>query len=149
MAATERHVHTAGRTAAQVRNRRPELYRHERVGVIVGQASCRIANLVDKNIAQRQAASRFLKDLVDLDVFRELQAGKEQFLIHPQLIQLLSSDSNAVEPYVYVRVGSAARASQRVVHRNWRGAAAPLLALANLGQEPWHTACASSSTEQC
>ena len=35
------------------------------------QPYCRIATLVEKDIAQRQAASRYLKDLVELGVHRK------------------------------------------------------------------------------
>ena len=71
----------------------------ELVDVIFEQPDCRIANLVEKDIAQRQAASRYLKDLVELGVLREMQYGKEKLFIHPKLMQLLTRDSNAIELY--------------------------------------------------
>lgn len=67
--------------------------------VIFEQPYCRIGNLVDKGIAQRQAASRNLHDLADLGVLREMPFGNEELFIHPKLMQLLSRDSNQFQPY--------------------------------------------------
>jgi len=79
--------------------RLPKIYSRELVDVIFEQPYCRIANLVEKDIAQRQAASRYLKDLVELGVLREMPYGKEKLFIHPKLMQLLTRDSNAFVPY--------------------------------------------------
>jgi Fic family protein len=81
-------------TAAQVRERLPKVYSRELVDVIFEQPYCRIANLVDKRIAQRQAAARYLKSLVDIGVLHERQVGKEKLFIHPRLMQLLADDGN-------------------------------------------------------
>jgi hypothetical protein len=66
---------------------------------IFEQPHCRIGDLVDKGIAQRQAASRYLRDLVDLGVLRDMPLGKEKLFIHPKLMWLLSQDSNRFQPY--------------------------------------------------
>ncbi len=68
--------------------------------VICEQPYCRIGNLVDKGIARRQAASRYLLDLADLGVLRAMPFGKEKLFIHPMLMQLLSRDNNQFQPYV-------------------------------------------------
>jgi Fic family protein len=83
-------------TAAYVRDRLPKVYSRELVDVIFEQPYCRIANLVDKRIAQRQAAARYLKSLVDIGVLHERQVGKEKLFIHPRLMQLLADDNNRV-----------------------------------------------------
>lgn len=62
--------------------------------VIFEQPYCRIGNVVDKQIAQRQAASRYLKALVQIGVLQEMQVGKEKLFIHPKLMQMLVRDSN-------------------------------------------------------
>ena len=67
--------------------------------VIFKQAYCRIGNLVDKKIAPRQAASRYLHDLSALGVLRERPVGKEKLLVHPKLMQLLSRDDNQFQSY--------------------------------------------------
>lgn len=67
--------------------------------MIFEQPYCRISNLVEKNIAQRQAASRYLKELVEIGVLREMVVGKEKLFIHPKLMRLLADDDKLVEPY--------------------------------------------------
>jgi Fic family protein len=86
-------------TTEHVRARLPKIYTRELVDVIFEQPYCRIGNLVDKGIAQRQAASRYLHDLADLGVLREMPFGKEKLFIHPKLMQLLSRDNNQFQPY--------------------------------------------------
>ncbi len=90
----------AEHTTTHVRERLPKTYSRELVDVIFEQPYCRIGNVVDKGIAQRQAASRYLKELVALGVLREAQVGKEKLFIHPKLMQLLIRDSNDFKPYV-------------------------------------------------
>lgn len=53
------------------------IYSRNLVDVILEQHYCRIANLVGKDLAQRQAAPRHLKDLAAIGVLREMTAGKE------------------------------------------------------------------------
>ena len=86
-------------TAAFVREQLPKAYSRELVDVIFEQPYCRIANLVDKGIAQRQAAARYLKGLVEIGVLRERPEGREKLFIHPRLMQLLADDANRVGPY--------------------------------------------------
>lgn len=89
----------AEHTSAHVRERLPKIYTRELVDVIFEQPYCRIGNLVEKNIAQRQSASRYLKELTAIGILREVQAGKEKLFIHPKLMQLLADDRNAFTPY--------------------------------------------------
>ena len=89
----------AEHTTAHVHERLPKICSRELVDVIFEQPYSRIANLVEKDIAQRQAASRYLKDLAVLGVLKEIQVGKEKLFIHPKLMQLLTRDSNEFAPY--------------------------------------------------
>lgn len=89
----------AEHTTEYVRTRLPKIYTRELVDVIFEQPYCRIGNLVDKGIAQRQAASRYLHDLASVGVLREMQVGKEKLFIHPKLMQLISRDNNHFQPY--------------------------------------------------
>jgi Fic family protein len=86
-------------TAEYVRQTLPKIYSRELVDVIFVQPYCRIANLVEADIAGRQAASRYLKALVTTGVLREQAVGKEKLFVHPKLMTLLTRDSNAFEPY--------------------------------------------------
>ncbi len=89
----------AEHTKDHVRARLPKIYTRELVDVIFEQPYCRIGNLVDKGIAKRQAASRYLHDLADHGVLREVPLGKERLFIHPKLIRLLSTDDEPFQPY--------------------------------------------------
>ena len=89
----------AEHTTTHVRQRLPKIYSRDLVDVVFEQPYCRIANLVDKGVAQRQAASRYLKDLVTLGVLQEMQLGKEKLFVHPKLMLLISRDSNSFAHY--------------------------------------------------
>jgi hypothetical protein len=82
-----------------VRAQLPKIYSRELVDVIFEQPYCRIGNVVDKGIAKRQAASRYLQSLSELGVLRAMSFGKEKLFIHPKLMLLLSRDSNQFERY--------------------------------------------------
>ena len=90
----------AEHTTEHVRAHLPKIYTRELVDVIFEQPYCRIANVVDKGIAQRQAASRYLHELAAAGVLREMPVGKEKLFIHPRLMQLLSRDGNEFQPYM-------------------------------------------------
>ena len=77
----------------------PKIYSFELVQIIFEQPYCRIANLVDKDIAKRQTASVYLKQLVDIGVLQEQQVGKEKLFVHPKLMQLMTLDNNKFELY--------------------------------------------------
>lgn len=89
----------AEHTTQFVRAQLPKIYSRELVDVIFEQPYCRISNVVDKQTAQRQAASRYLKELVSIGVLQEVQIGKEKLFIHPKLMQLLTRDDNNFTPY--------------------------------------------------
>jgi len=86
-------------TTEYVRNRLPKIYSHELIQVIFEQPYCRIQNLVQRDIAKRQTASDYLKQLSDIGVLYEIQVGKEKLFVHPKLIQLLTQDNNDFKPY--------------------------------------------------
>ena len=60
---------------------------------------CRIQNLVKAKICERQAASRYLKRLVEIGVLEEKAVGREKLYLHPKLLTLLTRDTNTVENY--------------------------------------------------
>lgn len=82
-------------TVEEVRIKLPKIYSRELVDVIFEQPYCRIANLVDAQIAGRQAASRYLKALASIGVLREQSFGKEKLFVHPRLLNLLTRDSKS------------------------------------------------------
>ena len=61
---------------------------------------CRIQNLTDAGIAGRQAASRYLKQLIGIGILEEVPMGREKLFVHPKLLNLLRRDSNAFTKYL-------------------------------------------------
>jgi Fic family protein len=86
-------------TAEYVRRKSHKIYSMELVNLIFDLPYCRIQNLVEAEIAERQAASRYLKQLVKIGVLEEKAVGREKLFIHPKLLQLLTHDSNSFENY--------------------------------------------------
>ncbi len=82
-----------------IRQSLPKIYSHELVQVIFEQAYCRIANLVEKDMAKRQTAAVYLKQLAEIGVLNELSVGKEKLFVHPKLIQLMTHDNNEITHY--------------------------------------------------
>ncbi|MDZ7924339.1 MAG: Fic family protein [Marinagarivorans sp.] len=86
-------------TTNHIRDSLPKIYTHELVAVIFEQPYCRISDLVSRDIAKRQTASVYLKQLCDIGVLREFPAGKEKLFVHPKLIGLMTQDNNQFEQY--------------------------------------------------
>ena len=81
-------------TAEFVHGRLPKTYTWELVEVLFKQPYCRIGNLVDADIAKRQTASVYLKQLCDIGVLREVKSGRETIFVHPKYIELLTGEEN-------------------------------------------------------
>jgi Fic family protein len=86
-------------TAEYVRVKLPKVYSHELVSLIFELPYCRISSLTEADIAKRQTASQYLKQLVEIGVLNEVAGSKEKLFIHPKLMQLLTKDSNKFTPY--------------------------------------------------
>jgi Fic family protein len=86
-------------TTDYISQKLPKIYSHELVQVIFEQPYCRINDLVENEIAQRQTASVYLKKLCEIGVLAEKSAGKEKLFVHPKLITLMTTDSNKFEQY--------------------------------------------------
>jgi Fic family protein len=86
-------------TADYIRSKLPKIYSYELVTLIFEQPYCRISNLIDAKIAGRQAASRYLKQLVDVGVLEEKPVGRDKLFVHPKLLQLVTRDSNRFVSY--------------------------------------------------
>ena len=87
------------RTSDFIRASLPKIYSHELVQVIFEQPYCRIGNLVERDIAKRQTASSYLKQLCEIGVLKEIQSGKEKLFVHPKLIKLMTEDNHQFENY--------------------------------------------------
>lgn len=84
---------------AFVKTRASKIYTRELVDMLFVQPYCRIQNLVEADIAKRQTASVYLKQLADLGMLREIKVGREKLFIHPNFVRLLTSDDHPVQPY--------------------------------------------------
>ena len=82
-----------------VRTQRPKLYSRELIEVIFNQPYCRIQNVIDAEIAQRQTAAKHLKGLAAIGVLREHRVGKEKVFVHPAFLRLLTSDTHDLPDY--------------------------------------------------
>lgn len=86
-------------TSTHVSAALPKLYSREFIDVVFEQPYCRIANLVDRKVAGRQAASRYLKALAAIGVLEERTVGREKLFVHGRLMTLLTGDGNAFPAY--------------------------------------------------
>ena len=77
-----------------MRNRAPKTYRPALIDLLFEHPYCRIADLVDARIAERQTASRYLHALVEIGVLRDQRVGREKLFFHPRLLQLLTEEPN-------------------------------------------------------
>lgn len=87
-------------TTSYLQKKLPKIYSYELVQLIFEQPYCRISNIVDRDIAQRQTASLYLKQLCAIGVLEETTAGREKLFVHPKLLKLMTSDSNQLTRYV-------------------------------------------------
>ena len=81
-------------TAEYVRIKLPKIYTLELINLIFDLPYCRIHDLVESKVVGRQAASRHLKQLVNIGVLEEKTVGREKLFIHPKLMQLLTRERN-------------------------------------------------------
>lgn len=86
-------------TANYVRDQDPTIYSYELVELIFELPYCRIQNVVERGIAKRQTASRYLATLARLGVLEEQSVGREKLFLHPKYLGLLGGEGNEVVGY--------------------------------------------------
>ncbi|MEY8210838.1 MAG: Fic family protein [Gammaproteobacteria bacterium] len=86
-------------TRNYVQEKLPKIYTRELIEVLFEQPYCRIGSLVAKNVAKRQTASVYLKQLCEIGVLVEQEVGREKVFIHPKLMKILTQDSNKFQQY--------------------------------------------------
>jgi Fic family protein len=79
-------------TAEYVRAHAYGAYSRDLVELIFVQPYCRIKNVVESGIAQRQTAAVYLKQLRDVGVLHEVKVGREKLFINPRLMRLLTEE---------------------------------------------------------
>lgn len=88
-------------TSEYAKIRVPAVYSRELIEVIFAQPYTRIAHLIERGIAQRVSASRYLKQLVDIGILKEEKRGVQKLFVNQKYMKLLSSDEHAFEPYMF------------------------------------------------
>ncbi len=78
-------------TVEYVRTEASEIYSRELVDLLFVQPYCKISFLVDKGIASRNTASKYLNKLVEMDILQFEKAGNESLYLNKKLYDLLSS----------------------------------------------------------
>ena len=86
-------------TTDYIKAQLPKIYSYELVQLIFEQPYCRINNLVERDIAKRQTASTYLKQLAGIGVLQEMNSGKEKLFVHPRLMTLMTKDSNSINAF--------------------------------------------------
>ena len=86
-------------TTDYIKAQLPKIYSYELVQLIFEQPYCRISNLVERDIAKRQTASAYLKQLTDVGILQEINSGKEKLFMHPRLMTLMTKDSNSINAF--------------------------------------------------
>lgn len=87
-------------TSEHIKRNAPAIHSHELVQTIFAQPYTRIAHLIDRGIAKRVSASRYLKQLADIAVLEEHKVGRDKLFIHRKYMRLLSSDEHDFDPYI-------------------------------------------------
>ncbi|MGQ0455919.1 MAG: protein adenylyltransferase Fic [Hyphomicrobium sp.] len=77
----------------------PGLHSHQLIQAIFALPYTRIGHLVERGVAQRVSASRYLKQLVELGVLVEEKRGRDKVFIHRKYMALLGRDDHAFEAY--------------------------------------------------
>lgn len=72
----------------------PGIYSRELVEMVFTQPYCRIGNLVDAGIGNRNTAAKYLKELVAGGVLQSRKEGREQLFINTRFLDLLTRDEN-------------------------------------------------------
>jgi Fic family protein len=86
-------------SAEYVRARATKIYSRELVELVFVQPYCRIQNVVEAQLGNRQTASVYLKTLADIGILKEVKVGREKLFIHPKFVALLTSETHTFKPY--------------------------------------------------
>ncbi len=86
-------------TTKFVRQALPQVDAHDLLSLVFERPYCRIADVVERGIAQRQTASKRLHELVEIGVLETRPAGRQTLFVHPKLLRLLTTDRNDFAPY--------------------------------------------------
>ena len=86
-------------TARYIKSAHPIVYSHELVELLFTQPYCRVTDIVQHDIASRNTASRYLKELLTGEVLIQRKEGREILYINSKFLDLLKSDKHEFKPY--------------------------------------------------
>jgi Fic family protein len=72
-----------------VKSKAPSIYNKELVELLFNQPYVRISNLIDLNLAKRDAASKYLKILCQIGFLEEIKRGRDKVFINYRFLDLL------------------------------------------------------------
>ncbi len=81
-------------TVRHVSSAMPKLYSRELLEVIFTQPYCRIGNLIEAGIGNRNTAAKYLRELAAGGVLESRKEGREQLYINSRFLDLLMSEAN-------------------------------------------------------
>ena len=87
------------RTSEYVKLEAPGIYSRELIETIFALPYTRIGHLIERGIAQRVSASRYLKQLVEIGVLIEEKHGRDKLFIHRKYMDLLGRDDHEFSAY--------------------------------------------------
>jgi Fic family protein len=74
----------------EIETKAPDIYSYELVEVLCSQPYCKIGILVDRNIASRNTASKYLNRLAEMGILTPKQEGNENLFLNKQLYDILA-----------------------------------------------------------
>ena len=77
-----------------MQNKLPKIYSHELVETLFTNVYTRIDHLVEKNIASRNVAGRYLKEMESIGILKREKAGRDVFYINTGLYDLFKRFSD-------------------------------------------------------
>lgn len=77
-------------TLNEIREKAPEICSKELVELLFEQPYCKISFLIERDIAKKQTASKYLKRLCDIGVLQMIKKGRENYYINIKLWDILS-----------------------------------------------------------
>lgn len=82
------------KTRQTMQKERPKVYTHELLEILFTNVYTRIDHLVEKNIASRNVAGRYLKELESIGILKREQIGRDAFYINAELYDLFKKSLN-------------------------------------------------------
>lgn len=86
-------------TSEYIRENEPKIHSHELIETVFAKPYLRITDLIDRNIAKRNTATRYLRKLVELGILEEEKKGRTKIFIHRKYMELLGDHEHTYTPY--------------------------------------------------